>query len=155
MIRRPPRSTLFPYTTLFRSGNRRNQEEEHHDHAMHGEHLVVRVGREEVAGRRGQLETDQNGKRTAEEEEGGDPDQVEKCDPFVVFRQQPRLDAVADVQVVLARQQWRVHCAASGAVPAAIADAPGAPAGWSDLMYSISASSPSSLTRPWKVGMSG
>src|SRR2546426_6002869 len=23
MIRRPPRSTLFPYTTLFRSGNRR------------------------------------------------------------------------------------------------------------------------------------
>src|SRR5260370_19690427 len=24
MIRRPPRSTLFPYTTLFRSGERRN-----------------------------------------------------------------------------------------------------------------------------------
>src|SRR5688572_32428567 len=24
MIRRPPRSTLFPYTTLFRSGDRRN-----------------------------------------------------------------------------------------------------------------------------------
>src|SRR5258707_11514646 len=24
MIRRPPRSTLFPYTTLFRSGRRRN-----------------------------------------------------------------------------------------------------------------------------------
>src|SRR5438445_9489851 len=24
MIRRPPRSTLFPYTTLFRSGGRRN-----------------------------------------------------------------------------------------------------------------------------------
>src|SRR2546428_5047166 len=24
MIRRPPRSTLFPYTTLFRSSNRRN-----------------------------------------------------------------------------------------------------------------------------------
>src|SRR5690348_17428768 len=28
MIRRPPRSTLFPYTTLFRSCN--------HDHALHG-----------------------------------------------------------------------------------------------------------------------
>src|SRR3712207_7216726 len=28
MIRRPPRSTLFPYTTLFRS------EAEQHDHAM-------------------------------------------------------------------------------------------------------------------------
>src|SRR2546428_7511406 len=25
MIRRPPRSTLFPYTTLFRSGNRQHQ----------------------------------------------------------------------------------------------------------------------------------
>src|SRR2546421_8244009 len=25
MIRRPPRSTLFPYTTLFRSGNRRER----------------------------------------------------------------------------------------------------------------------------------
>src|SRR5438067_4950128 len=25
MIRRPPRSTLFPYTTLFRSGSRRAQ----------------------------------------------------------------------------------------------------------------------------------
>src|SRR3712207_8951122 len=27
MIRRPPRSTLFPYTTLFRSGVRRSREE--------------------------------------------------------------------------------------------------------------------------------
>src|SRR3712207_7328957 len=26
MIRRPPRSTLFPYTTLFRSGRRRGHE---------------------------------------------------------------------------------------------------------------------------------
>src|SRR2546430_17443915 len=26
MIRRPPRSTLFPYTTLFRSGKRAHQE---------------------------------------------------------------------------------------------------------------------------------
>src|SRR5256885_12968692 len=25
MIRRPPRSTLFPYTTLFRSGSRRSE----------------------------------------------------------------------------------------------------------------------------------
>src|SRR2546430_11231824 len=28
MIRRPPRSTLFPYTTLFRSGERPNQDVE-------------------------------------------------------------------------------------------------------------------------------
>src|SRR2546430_13232521 len=30
MIRRPPRSTLFPYTTLFRSGHRQ------HGHLRHG-----------------------------------------------------------------------------------------------------------------------
>src|SRR3712207_8806497 len=28
MIRRPPRSTLFPYTTLFRSGKRRKRRED-------------------------------------------------------------------------------------------------------------------------------
>src|SRR5688572_31823554 len=27
MIRRPPRSTLFPYTTLFRSGRRRREDD--------------------------------------------------------------------------------------------------------------------------------
>src|SRR5258708_14881834 len=32
MIRRPPRSTLFPYTTLFRSGrSHSNADSEHHD----------------------------------------------------------------------------------------------------------------------------
>src|SRR5437867_10165596 len=36
MIRRPPRSTLFPYTTLFRS---RRDEREDQD-ARHGEHLL-------------------------------------------------------------------------------------------------------------------
>src|SRR3712207_7615921 len=54
MIRRPPRSTLFPYTTLFRSGRRphgalvaqrlRDQwpEREPEDHRAHGdEHEVV------------------------------------------------------------------------------------------------------------------
>src|SRR3712207_6874769 len=30
MIRRPPRSTLFPYTTLFRSGGARLADVEHH-----------------------------------------------------------------------------------------------------------------------------
>src|SRR2546430_6837418 len=37
MIRRPPRSTLFPYTTLFRSGSRRRP------------HLRVRAPRHVVA----------------------------------------------------------------------------------------------------------
>src|SRR5690554_7275683 len=34
MIRRPPRSTLFPYTTLFRSRRR---------HALHGDRLKVDI----------------------------------------------------------------------------------------------------------------
>src|SRR4051812_49775013 len=45
MIRRPPRSTLFPYTTLFRSGQvllQRRRERGRH-HALAGQH-VDRVG---------------------------------------------------------------------------------------------------------------
>src|SRR3712207_7536383 len=40
MIRRPPRSTLFPYTTLFRSGLAHLQ-----GHAVAGEHLDVEAQR--------------------------------------------------------------------------------------------------------------
>src|SRR2546422_7461452 len=48
MIRRPPRSTLFPYTTLFRS--RRKREQHHHADARgaapprSGRRRVLRVG---------------------------------------------------------------------------------------------------------------
>src|SRR5258707_7395362 len=41
MIRRPPRSTLFPYTTLFRS---------HSDRIPVGRGLRDRVGRDQAAG---------------------------------------------------------------------------------------------------------
>src|SRR2546430_8644506 len=50
MIRRPPRSTLFPYTTLFRSlqiGDRPGQREVLHDRAVAriaGQGLLVEVG---------------------------------------------------------------------------------------------------------------
>src|SRR2546428_5097190 len=44
MIRRPPRSTLFPYTTLFRSG--RGQENPAHHGQLDVE--IERVGRIEV-----------------------------------------------------------------------------------------------------------
>src|SRR3712207_8756292 len=37
MIRRPPRSTLFPYTTLFRSGLRPKLVEQRRDFHMHPE----------------------------------------------------------------------------------------------------------------------
>src|SRR2546430_13001620 len=41
MIRRPPRSTLFPYTTLFRSGRLRSAELLEHQRAgEHGRHGV-------------------------------------------------------------------------------------------------------------------
>src|SRR5256885_9483918 len=39
MIRRPPRSTLFPYTTLFRSQARLPQ-------ARHGRHIAIRSSQE-------------------------------------------------------------------------------------------------------------
>src|SRR3712207_7153042 len=42
MIRRPPRSTLFPYTTLFRSGEQRP--------AQTRERLLPGVGRTELEG---------------------------------------------------------------------------------------------------------
>src|SRR5689334_24862320 len=48
MIRRPPRSTLFPYTTLFRSESRepgadreRDREHQLHVHARRREHAAV------------------------------------------------------------------------------------------------------------------
>src|SRR5438132_7792207 len=44
MIRRPPRSTLFPYTTLFRSGLQRVRGHEEIDLARDQEHAVVLVG---------------------------------------------------------------------------------------------------------------
>src|SRR2546421_2921775 len=49
MIRRPPRSTLFPYTTLFRSG-RRGFEDDHP--------AVAVLADQALAGERGQRLTD-------------------------------------------------------------------------------------------------
>src|SRR3990170_814566 len=49
MIRRPPRSTLFPYTTLFRSGDwssdvcSSDRSEEHTSELQSPDHLVCRI----------------------------------------------------------------------------------------------------------------
>ena len=80
--------------------DRRDQEEEHHHDAVHGEELVVRVGRHQVARRRQQLEPDDEREHAAEEEEGGDRREVQQRDPFMVLRQQPGCGAVAVVQVI-------------------------------------------------------
>src|SRR5690348_17663042 len=54
MIRRPPRSTLFPYTTLFRSKRVNHQEGEGRESRVgHDElALVLRIGQVLPAGRR-------------------------------------------------------------------------------------------------------
>src|SRR5437867_7842726 len=41
MIRRPPRSTLFPYTTLFRSDNELHRESHRDAAARHAEHQAL------------------------------------------------------------------------------------------------------------------
>ena len=134
--------------------DRRDEEEEHHHHAVHREQLVVGLVGHEVAGRRRELEADQHRERAADEEEERDRGEIEQRDALVIARQQPRLDAVAVVQVVARRKStvlawllrhglpspwptWRHSCSCS------------------DFTYSISSSSCSSLTSPWKVGMIG
>src|SRR3989442_11709240 len=57
MIRRPPRSTLFPYTTLFRSLRRQrlvDQEAHPHGRPQPGVPALLTVRREELRGRPGQ-----------------------------------------------------------------------------------------------------
>src|SRR2546422_2918896 len=44
MIRRPPRSTLFPYTTLFRSGHHRDHGAHADDDPQHREERAELVG---------------------------------------------------------------------------------------------------------------
>src|SRR2546429_1475465 len=50
MIRRPPRSTLFPYTTLFRSSAQRDRSDD--DFAIridHGDRIAVAIGNIETS----------------------------------------------------------------------------------------------------------
>src|SRR2546422_2356580 len=57
MIRRPPRSTLFPYTTLFRSGDVSKQGSRLDERAGEGVHLVQPVVQvERRAGGRGHIQ---------------------------------------------------------------------------------------------------
>src|SRR2546427_6452017 len=56
MIRRPPRSTLFPYTTLFRSGRLRMRDPQAHHAHGHLHHLVgMRVVHEGAGAARREL----------------------------------------------------------------------------------------------------
>src|SRR5439155_4786961 len=73
--------------------------------------------------------------------------EVQQRDALVIAREQPRLDAVSVVQIVMRGYEQRA--AGHGYLVCTWGNA------WSDLTYSISSSSCSSDTRPWKVGMIG
>ena len=81
-------------------GNRRNQEEENHDDAVHGEQLVVGFRLHQRALRIDQVDAHQNGEGAADEEEERDRNQVEKRDAFVIGGEQPGLPAVVRVQII-------------------------------------------------------
>src|SRR5256885_12019355 len=58
MIRRPPRSTLFPYTTLFRSPGERTKQRlrEHREHDIETELEHREAHDDEIQGRRGHFD---------------------------------------------------------------------------------------------------
>ena len=87
------------------AGHRGNQHEEHHVDAVHGEQLVVGVGRHEIARGRRQLDPDPRGEEAAQHEGDGDEDQVQDPDPLVILRQQPRSDSGLVVQVIPRRRR--------------------------------------------------
>ena len=57
------------------------RKKKHHDHAMHGEKLVVGVGLHEVARRSEQFEADEQREEASDEEEerDGDEDRAARC----------------------------------------------------------------------------
>ena len=96
-------------------GNRRNQEKENHDDAVHREQLVVGFRLHQRALRLDQVNAHQDGERSADNEEERDRDQVQQRDALVVQREQPGLPAVVGVQIISRCvhawfQRGRAHC---------------------------------------------
>ena len=71
---------------------------------MHGEQPVVGFGLNQIALRRGELETNQHGEQPAEEKEEGHRRKIEQRDSFVIGRQQPRPHTIGRVQIMSARR---------------------------------------------------
>src|ERR1700731_1349133 len=82
-------------------GNGRDEKEENHDHAMHGQEFVVGVGLYQVAGGGEQFEPDEQSEEAADEKKERDGDEVEKRNALVVGGEQPRADAVLLVEIIL------------------------------------------------------
>ena len=76
-----------------------HQEEEHHDDPVHGEQLVIGVVLEQAVWAE-QIQPHAHGEGSADEEEGGDGEQIQQRDALVVGGEQPRFPAVVDIQVV-------------------------------------------------------
>ncbi len=85
-------------------GNGRNQEEENHGHAVHGKELVVSLRRNQVTGRRKQVNADHGGEDAADEKEESDGSKIKQRDALVVGGQQPGTDAVRGIEIMLFRQ---------------------------------------------------
>src|ERR1700687_2868612 len=145
-------------------GDRWNEEEKDHDDAVHREKLVVGLRRNQITLRGKQMDADHYREGATEKKEKRDGGEIQQANTFVIGRQQPGTNAVARIQIMLARQSpsgGRDGCRSThgvffsgGAVAGA---APGAAGGWvtvppwavvNDLMYAIKSSTCSSLTSP-------
>ena len=83
-----------------RRRDRWDEEEPHHDDAMHGEQAVVGVGRHQMALRLDEFETDECRCGSADKEKQRDADEIKNGDALVVGREKPRSEAVVFGQVV-------------------------------------------------------
>ena len=84
-----------------RVGNRGDQEEPHHDDAVHGEQAVVHVGADEIGLRGRELDPDRGRRCAADEEEEDEAGEIENRDALVIGGEEPRSQAVAGVQIVV------------------------------------------------------
>ena len=89
-----------------RVGDRRNQEEPHHDDAVHGEEAVVHVGADEIGLRRRELDPDRGCRRAADEEEKDQAGEIEDGDTLVIGGEEPRAQAVAGGEIVVFVHGW-------------------------------------------------
>ena len=84
------------------AGPHRDDDEEDHRRPVHGEELVVLLGREQRVLRRAELEPHQQRLDAAEQEEDGDGPEVQDPDLLVVGRRDPRRPALGS-----GRTPWR------------------------------------------------
>ena len=97
-----------------------NQEEEDHDHAMHGEQLVIGIGLNQITGRSQQFQPDEQGKKSSNKEKERNRGEVQQGDTLVIGGEQPRTYAVLFIQIMLAFSGYRnCGCHAIPSAPAA------------------------------------